>query len=171
MLKGLLSLLLALCGCGVFPETVELSDPEVTALLSARSRVDTSSLGFTPIEHADSVRLERSSGAYDRMLHIEGTTSRTVSFRAIAGGWRWIGEQEIHTGPRTFDHADGKLNESITITYELEPVTGYPLNTINVTYWGDDSRLQRRPLTLEDVRPALAEWEGQRAHGVGAGRQ
>lgn len=64
---------------------------------------------------------------YDAMLHIDGVTSRTVAFRRVGEAYKWIGEQETHTGPNTYTSVDGTFKESITVTYETEPVSGFPL--------------------------------------------
>ena len=131
---------------------------------AAVARVDRASLGFTPIEPSASIKLEgKQLGGtdYDSMLHIYGKTSRTIAFRRAPPPieWKWIGEQEIHTGPRMYTTVDGTFKEHITITYETEHVSGYPPNRVNVTYSGDDPRLaSRRNLTLTDVEPFLHEW-------------
>jgi hypothetical protein len=161
-MKGfrVLSILVLATACGFAPEKVSLSDPEVQELLEARDRVDTAAMGFTPIEKPTNVRLERAQGSYDRMLHIHDRTARTISFRATPDGWRWTGEQEIHRGPKKYEHPDGIFFESITITYELEPISGHSLDQVNVSYAGEDARLTGRRLTLAEVEPVLREWRG-----------
>jgi len=96
---------------------------------------------------------------YDVMLHIDGKTSRTVAFKRTAQGYEWIGEQEILKGPATYETPDGTFNESITITFERVPVTGFPMNRVNVLYAGNDPTLLRiDELTLQDIQPWLNKW-------------
>lgn len=80
----------------------------------------------------------------------------------MASGYEWIGEQEIHTGPRTYSSVDGTFKEQISITYEIQHVSGAPLNQVSVHYYGDDPRLAHRTLTLTDVKPILQEWHQER---------
>jgi hypothetical protein len=151
-----------LVGCGFIPQRVSLSDPRIKPLLDAVAAVDRASLGFTPIRADVNVTWERRPRRdYDQMLHIYGRTSRTIAFRKAASGFRWIGEQEIYTGPRTYESVDGKYREQITVTYEIEPVAthGYPLKQLLITYHGEDPRL-RKPIGLswDEIRPILREW-------------
>src|SRR4051812_27869093 len=97
------ALMLLLPSCGFIPEKVSWSDPRLSPLLKAIDAVDRASLGFTPIDRSSIVRLEsRPQAKYDAMLHIDGKTSRTIAFRRTPEGYKWIHEQEIHTGPRTY---------------------------------------------------------------------
>ena len=147
-------------GCDSFPKKVEMSDPRIQPLLSAAATFDRSAYGFTPIPQAATVRWEsKATSRYDAMLHIDSKTSRTIAFRKAGASWRWIGDQETFRGPRTYKTVDGTLPEQICLTYETENVSGYPTNRLNVTYWGEDSRLVgRRELTLADVKPVLKGW-------------
>jgi len=99
------------------------------------------------------------------MLHIYGETSRTIAFRKVGPDYKWIGEQEIYTGPRSYTSVDGTVKEQIAITYETQHVSGVPLNKVSVQYLGDDPRLANRfDLTLTDVQPILREWkQGRRS--------
>lgn len=139
-----------------------MDDPRIKPLLQAASSLDRSSYGFTPIPEIADVRLELGSGnGYDAMLHIDGKTSRTIAFRKVSGGWRWVGEQESFRGPRTYKTADGTFYEQIVLTYETEHVSGAPLNKLDITYFGEDPRLGsgvNSNLTLDKVRPILKEW-------------
>lgn len=150
-----------LASCGFVPEKVSWSDPRLAPMLQAIAAVDRAALGFTPIASTSSVRLElRSGGGYDAMLHIAGATSRTVAFRKTPGGYQWIHEQESHTGPKTYTTADGTLQERISVTYGTAPISGHAPNQLHIVYWGEDPRLPaHRPLTLEQVRPIIAEWK------------
>ena len=54
---------------------------------------------------------------------------------------------------------DGTFHEHVTLTFETEHVSGFPLNQLSVLYAGEDPRLVGRgDLSLRDVRPILKEW-------------
>lgn len=108
---------------------------------------------------ADILLESKPHGGYDAMLHIHAKTSRTIAFRKTDKGYRWIGEQEIFQGPKKYTTEDGTLFEQICFTYEIEKVSGYPLNELSISYSGEDSRLRdKRALTLNEVGPILKEW-------------
>ena len=137
-----------------------MSDPRIQPLLSAAASFQRTRYGFTPIPKQADVQWEsKPRGGYDAMLHIYSKTSRTISFRKDGNGYRWIGEQEMFEGPKEYASVDGTFKEHIILTYEIEHVSGFPLNRLNVTYWGEDHRLaDRDDLTLSDVMPILKEW-------------
>src|SRR4051812_27387741 len=103
--QSIIAILLAaiLCACGLASKPISFSDPELRPFLKAVGKVDRASLGFNPIDTNSVLRLETATGrAYDAMLHIYGNggeSSRTIAFRKTPDGFRWIAEQEIHTGP------------------------------------------------------------------------
>jgi hypothetical protein len=148
-----------LSGCGLLPEKVSYDDARVQPLWKAVEAVDRTALGFTPVSKTADIRLERSRGAYDAMLHIYSTTSRTIAFREAAGGYRWIGEQETHRGPKKYKTVDGTFEEEIVVTYDTEKISGAPLNQVSIRYHGEDPNLANRDLTLAYVRPIMAEWD------------
>ena len=137
-----------------------MDDPRIQPLLKAAASFNRVSHGFTPLPQSADVRLEWSRGGrYDAMLHIYSKTSRNIAFRKINGGYRWIGEQERFQGPKKFTNADGTFNEDIVLTYEIESVSGFPLNQLSVFYDGDDPRLfNHRDLTFDDAKTVLKEW-------------
>lgn len=153
---------LPLAGCGFIPESVSLSDPRIKPLLDAVAAADRASLGFTPISPDAQVTWERRPRRnYDAMLHIYGRTSRTISFRKTAEGFRWIGEGESYTGPHTYDSVDGEYREYISVRYQTERVGGYgpPPKQVSIRYRGENPRLRRlKNLTWADVKPILNEW-------------
>ena len=118
--------------------------------------------GFSPLPTDDKtdIRIERNAeGAYNVMLHINGTTSRTIGFRRAETGYRWINEQEIFQGPKTYDSPDGRLREMVVLTFETEPVSGGVKDQLTINYFGADERLSgRRNISLAEVRPILDEW-------------
>ena len=147
-------------GCGAVPEKVSIDDPKVQELLKAAASFDREAYGFTPLPLKANVRLEaRPTGRYDAMLHIHSRTSRTIAFRKTENGYRWIREQETFWGPKTYTTEDGTFSEELCLTYEIENVSGYPLNKLNISYSGEDPRLaKKKDLILRDVQPILREW-------------
>jgi hypothetical protein len=147
-------------GCGIFPEKLPVTDPRVRALFAAADRFDRSSYGFSSLPSSGTVHLEsRPRAGYDAMLHVDGKTLRTIAFRKNSAGYEWIGEQEVFQGPKQFQTVDGNFPEEITLTYEIEHISGPPLNRLNISYIGEDRRLAgRQNLSLEDVKPILKEW-------------
>lgn len=158
---------LLLVGCWMAPEKVGVDDPRVVESLKAAESFDRMAYGFTPIPRDAKYRIEvTGGGAYDRMLHIHGRTSRTIAFRKTGDGFRWIGEQEVFTGPGTYEHPDGIFPEQIVLTYETERIAALRAGELCITYHGEDARLVRRSdLKLMDVMPILREW-GYHAGGV-----
>jgi len=129
----------------------------------AIAAINRDSLGFTPISEKSDISLEGKSlfdHTYDAILHIDYKTSRTIAFRKKGDEYIWIGEQEIHMGPRRYTTADGTINEKIIINYDIEPISGFPLNEISVVYDGPDSLLSwRHKLRLVDVDSIIAQWD------------
>lgn len=155
----LLTVILAVEGCGLIPEKVSLTDPRVEPLLKAMDQVDRTALGFTPVTTNAQINLElHSGGAYDAMLHVYGATSRTIAFRKTQSGYRWISEQEIYEGPNWDQTVDGTFRESMVIEYQTEPVNGIPTNQLYIRYTGSDTNLIGRKFTLTEVRPILEKW-------------
>jgi hypothetical protein len=149
----------SLFGCGVLPRRVSLDDPEVRPLLEAMAVAPRTALGFTPIAPSSELRLEGAKRQYDAMLHVHGRTSRTIAFAREGDHFVWIGEQEIHSGPREYETVDGTQRESITLTFETRPISGVPLGTLSIVYAGDDPTLvANRPLTRAQSLRVLARW-------------
>ena len=147
-------------GCGRIPRKVTMDDPQVQRLVKAAESFDRSSYGFSPIPKQADVRLElRATSRYDAMLHITTKTVRTIAFRKENGNYVWVGDQETFEGPKKYKTVDGVFNEAITLTYETQSISGSPLKQLNVTYRGEDPRLEgRNNLTLTGVKPILKEW-------------
>lgn len=158
--RVLICLTLILAGCESVPRKVAIDDPRIQPLLREAASFDRPSYGFTPISRTAEVRWEsKPTKKYDAMLHFDSKTSRTIAFRKAGTGWKWIGEQEIFPGPKLYKTVDGTFPEHICLNYEVEPISGFPTNQLNITYLGEDSRLVSRPsLSLADVRPILKEW-------------
>lgn len=153
-------LALILASCNLIPEKVSMDDSRIQPLIQAARAFDRTAFGFTPLPNSADVRWEsRPTERYDAMLHIDGKTSRTIAFRKTATGFKWTGEQEIFQGPKKYTSPDGTFNESITLIYDLENISGYPINRLNIDYWGEDKRLENREdLTLNYIKPILKEW-------------
>jgi hypothetical protein len=161
MKKLIILTILWVAGCDYIPEKVEMSDPRIAPMLEAAKIFDRAAYGFTPIPEKADVRLESHPvvPSYDVMLHISSKTSRTISFRKTENGYRWTGEQESFRGPNKYTTVDGTSYEHIFLTFDIEKVSGSPINKLDVHYFGEDPRLSnRQELTLEDVRPILKEW-------------
>jgi len=128
-------------------------DEEVAPYILALRQVDREALGFTPIEVSARIELDRTSGStatYDVMLHIYGSTSRTIAFGETPEGITWLGEQETHYGP---------FGQEVVITFDTVYISGAPLNQLTIHYFGDDTRLLTdNELTLDDVWPVIEEW-------------
>jgi hypothetical protein len=148
-------------GCGPQPPS-SITDPRLAPMLKAIAAADRAPLGFTPIPTNARVQLEDGGRAtYDAMLHIYAETSRTVAFRKTSDGYKWIAEQEEFFGPKNYTTIDGTFQEHLYIEYQTEHINGIPTNQVCVDYYGNDFRLAKRDhLTLEDVKPVLAEWKG-----------
>lgn len=157
---AILALSFLIVACGIFPEDVSVSDPRVQSLLKAAAAFDRTAYGFTPLPTNGRVHLEsRPRASYDAMLHLDGKTSRTIAFRKGASDYLWIGEQEMFQGPNMYKTVDGTFHEEVTLTFEKEHVSGFPLNRLNVSYMGKDPRLAgHKDLSLSDVEPVLKEW-------------
>lgn len=151
---------LLLPGCDVFPTETPVDDSRLDPLWRAAEAFDRESHGFSPLPTRGSVGWEKARGkGYDAMLHQGGETYRTIAFVRTADGFRWIGEQESFEGPGVFHTVDGEQRERLTLTYEIAPVSGVPLNGLHAIYRGEDPRLAwPRTLGLADVEPILAEW-------------
>ncbi len=159
-MRYLLLTFLLLTGCGIFPEKVSMDDPRIQPLIKAAAQFERGRYGFTPLPTKAEVHWEaKPTKNYDTMLHIYSKTSRTVAFKKTPTGYKWIGEQETFRGPKQYKSPDGTLYEQIVLTYETEPVSGYPVNKLNITYFGEDSRLAKYNITLDDIRPILKEWK------------
>ena len=137
-----------------------MDDPRIQPLLKAAAAFDRMAYGFTPIPKSADVRWEsRPTAHYDAMLHISAKTSRTIAFRKTDSDWRWIGDQETFEGPKMVKTVDGTFPENLTLTYEVEQISGSPINQLTVRYIGEDPRLVNKgKLGLVDVRPILKEW-------------
>jgi hypothetical protein len=150
-----------LSACGLSPEPVSWSDTRLVPMVKAiEARTDRAALGFSPIDTRADVRLElASSRSYDAMLHICGRTNRTIAFRKTSHGYEWIGEQEIHRGPGKVETPDGEVEEAITLTFEIAPISGATPNQLTILYVGPKTELMAKPsLTYEDVAMYLASW-------------
>ena len=137
-----------------------MDDPRVQQLVSAAQSFDRTGYAFSPIPKQADVRLElRPTARYDAMLHVTAKTIRTIAFRTENNSYAWIGEQETFEGPKAYKTVDGTFHEAITLTYETQNISGYPLNQLNVTYRGEDPRLAaNNNLSLAVVKPILKEW-------------
>lgn len=154
---------LILVSCGLIPRKVDYNNPELEKYWTAIKKVERKAMGFSEIEKDSKIALEEESfmeKPYDKMLHVYGSTSRTIAFGQLKNGdLKWIGEQEIYKGPNTYSTPDGEFNEQIVLTYELHPISGHEINKLNISYYGENSELVKQGnLTLEIVKPYMEKW-------------
>ncbi len=132
-----------------------MDDSRVNALLKAASHFDRIKYGFTSIPTTAKVCLEtKPNDGYDAMLHICAKSCRTIAFKKSTTGLVWIGEQEIFDGPNLVTTVDGTFHESVSLTYEISHVSGYPLNRLNIDYFGSSER----DLSLDQAEKLLKRW-------------
>ena len=161
-MKALWLLAILLVGCGLVPQKISVSDPEVQTLYDAARLFAREEYGFSPLPSApdSDIRIERhEDGTYNVMLHMYNTTRRTIAFRRTTAGYQWIHEQESFPGPKMYEDVDGPSREQITLTYGTENVSGHPTNQLSISYLGDDSRLRnQQEISLPQVTAVLQEW-------------
>lgn len=145
-----------------WPRHTTVDDHLMAPFLHARDVAGAEQYGFTHLEPDARVEIDRTVGnkaTYDIMLHIYGSTSRTIAYKEVGDSFVWLGEQEIHRGPGEYLSEGFKRKEEIVITYETVYLSGAPLNQVHVIYTGKNPRLaDKSKLTVEDVRPVLDEW-------------
>jgi hypothetical protein len=150
--------------------TVSLSDPRLAPMLQAIAAVDRAALGFTPIptnavvylDSRPSTRSDANLCIYDT-LALYGGIHRNIEFRKTATGYEWLREFETHPGPRTFTQSGHTAHEEIFIAYDTTGISGVMPNKLHVYYHGSDGRIvSAKDLTLDEVRPFLAEWSQKR---------
>lgn len=145
-----------------FPQVVTGSSAEIAPMLEARRAAGAEELGFTPIEPDASIEIERTYGEapnYDVMLHVDGSTSRTIAFKQEGQAYRWVGEQETFTGPKEYLSGYSYQHETLSMTFDTVTLSGAPLNHLHFMYRGEGPRLKDDwGLTYDDVFPILVEW-------------
>lgn len=149
-------------GCHqVLKEDFSPSDPQLQPFFKAMESVDRTSMGFTAISTNANIKIQwgRSTSPFDAMLHVYGDTSRTISFRKTPDGYRWVHEQEIHTGPGWRQTVDGTLREQIVIEFQTEPINGIPTNEIHLTYMPAGTNGMWQNPTLPEAQALLAKWK------------
>lgn len=148
-----------------WPQSTTVADETMLPFIQAREAAGAEQYGFTPLEADARVEIHRIVGgkaAHDVMLHIYGSTARTIAYKEVGDSFVWLGEQETHTGPGEFLSEGFRRKEEIVITYETVYLSGAPPNQVHVMYTGEDPRLAHRSnLTAEDVLPVLEEWRSR----------
>jgi hypothetical protein len=118
-------------------------------------------LGFTPILPNTELWVGQPRPGYSQILEVYGASQRTrraITFRMTQDGYEWIGEMEMHYGPKTFTTFQGSSQEKLVVEYSTEPYGGNrTANQIKIRYFGDDMRLRQKDLTLADIKPFLQE--------------
>jgi hypothetical protein len=169
---ALVSLGLGVClflpwGMGVvrsfFPEpaptqvpTHKITDKAVEPFLQAINQSNRLALGFSAIPpDADAVIYEHGSET-DVYISIGPHTTWGdytdwhVSLVKLENTYQWVGERETYAGPNKY--------ENIYISYYTSPKALHPHRLV-VEYRGEDPRLKKDNLTLQDISPVLAEWK------------
>jgi hypothetical protein len=158
--------IVALSGCGRKAQTLSVLDPQLAPIVQAIAASDRVALGFGSIPTNAVVHLGGRSGArhdveiivYDSPA-LYGGIYRNIELRKTATGYQWIREFESHPGPMTFTQSGHTAHELILIGYDTDGMSGLAPSKLDVRYTGPDSRLAiRKSLTLDQVRPILAEW-------------
>lgn len=151
-----------------FPEhpprpSYHIMDEQLKPFVPAMNEVDPPSLGFTPIPANAQITIYEDEDTpkchVELFVYIGPRTSdgqyayQTICFQKVDDTYKWIGELEYHES----------RNEWIVMRYGTVPRDRYPTaHTLIIEYTGKDPRLQKPNLTLEDIRPILAEWEERR---------
>jgi len=155
-----------LTGCNFRTQTVLLSDPQLVPMLQAIAASDRASLGFAAIPTDALVYLNSRPNTrrdvemliFDSPARYDGIY-RNIEFRKTVTGYKWLREFEHQPGPMTFTKSGHTTHESIFISFDTDESSGSLPGRLDVSYTGPDSRLAlRKDLTLDKVRPILAEW-------------
>jgi hypothetical protein len=155
-----------LTGCGSKTQTLSISDPRLAPMLQAIDASDRAALGFSSIRTNAVVHLDsRSSARCDAEIIVYDTPAlygdiyRNIEFRKTATGYQWIRELESHPGPKTFTQSGHTKHEEIYIAYDTTGVMGITPNKLHIHYEGPGGQFANgKELTLDQVRPVLAEW-------------
>jgi hypothetical protein len=143
-----------------------LDDPALGTFKSMYA-VDRSQYGMTALPKKGQVHIERRQGdaareyGYDVMLHIYNKSIHHVAFRVQNGSYQWVGESEVCTGPREYEHPKGRFNEQLVISYFQN--VQHQLNGLHVSYFGPDETLKQEMQPLKEVpiskvTSLLKEW-------------
>jgi hypothetical protein len=157
-----LALSLAIPGCmrSERYEGIALSDPRL-ADFSDLLEVDRKGLGIPPLPPAADVVADRGlRGPCDAILQVYSKyQQRGIGFRRVDGTLKWIREQVVVYGPRTYTTADGTFEEHLTFTCEQSRVADSKKYSLTIDYSGPDETLRRRAdLKPGDVAPLLDQW-------------
>ncbi|MFB0534439.1 MAG: hypothetical protein ACETWR_05610 [Anaerolineae bacterium] len=134
----------------------KITDEAAKPFLQTISQSNRLSLGFSPIPPDAKVKIYEYGSEVDVYISVGPETgwgeytSWHVSIAKVNNTYKWVGESEVHAGPHRY--------ENIYISYCTNSKAIQP-NTLVVEYRGEDPRLKRPNLTLQDVRPVLAEWK------------
>jgi hypothetical protein len=92
-------------------------------------------------------------------------TEQGVALKRTDGDYKWVSESMTFSGPNRYISDDQLINESITITCEIEQVVyiGTNVEGTVIRYFGPDKRLARsgnyaEGLSVAQVGPILREW-------------
>ena len=155
-----------LTGCGSKTRTLSISDPQLAPILQAIDASDRAALGFSSIPTNAVIHLDsRSDARHDVEIIVFDSPAlyydiyRNIEFRKTETGYKWIRELESHPGPKTFTQSGHTKHEEIYIAYDITEVMGITPNKLHIHYEGPASPFTSgKEITLDQVRPVLAEW-------------
>jgi hypothetical protein len=143
----------------------KLTDEVVKPFIQAINQSNRLSLGFSPIPH-DATVIKGCDGSKDSICISYGPSTGwgnysnwMVFFKGINDGYVWIGEQETHAGPHRYENIYISYFTDLIPGCNCRPPEAKPNNILIVEYRGEDPRLKKPNLTLEDIRPVLIEWK------------
>ncbi len=168
--------LLLVCGLpAIFPyipppptpgPVYKLTDEAVRPFLQAINQSNRLSLGFSPISSEAQVTIQDYGSTAAAFISIGPETDLdahphwSIYFVKEGNTYKWGGESETYWAPNRFDNISiSYFTDSISPGDYNTRAERKPSNILVVEYRGEDPRLKKPNLTLEDVRPVLAEWK------------
>jgi hypothetical protein len=134
----------------------KITDQEAAPFLQAINRSNRLSLGFSPIPSDAKITIQDLDSETELYIYVGPETGWghytdwDIYVAEVNGTYQWLGEEETYAGPHR--------EENIYISYWTKSSFESP-NVLRVKYRGEDSRLTNANLTLDYVRPILAEWK------------
>ena len=124
------------------------------------------SLGFSPIPSNAQVTIQDFGSTAAAFISIGSETDLgpypywDIYFVKEGATYKWGAESETRWAPNRFDNIDiSYFTDSISPGNYNTRSERKPSNILVVEYRGNDPRLAKPNLTLNDIQPVLAEWE------------
>lgn len=145
---------LVLLGCS---HQVPIDDPSLKPFANMYL-VDRAQYGFSPLPKNAKVHIEKHPKCYrdcgyDALVHIYGKPSRYVSFKKENGNYKWVGEQEVCSGPREFRTVNGRFNEYLVITYAQDEAG--QLDGLHISYRSPEDPMGLKQLSVAEAKRTL----------------